>query len=292
LTHPGISAKLQPDIKEHRNGGISVSNLPFDGKLVVGLDEMLKFYAHHYLFIGSLLTRLALLGETDGSPDEPSFVVKGDPWDDFIVKLRDSCRAIGMEMSVLAINAIEKKLAQGEVPRTVFARALEELNGRIRDEISLMLIMRIPKEKATYYDKVDAFGIEVEKKFPDASYDIRQAGNAYATGCNTGCVFHLMRAVEFGVRTLGTGLGIQNIEKPWGPLLAEMRNEIAARRANGTMTRDEHDTYSGAIVLLENVKDAWRNPTMHPAAKYDEAEALTVYEAVKQFMANLTAKIP
>jgi len=100
-----------------------------------------------------------------------------------------------------------------------------------------------------------------------------------------------MRAVEFGVRTLANALAITNIEKPWGPLLQEMRNALAAKRASGAMTRDEHDKYAGVIALLENVKDAWRNPTMHPAAKYDEAEALDVYNAVKSFMVNLTTKI-
>lgn len=41
--------------------------------------------------------------------------------------------------------------------------------------------------------------------------------------------------------------------------------------------------------MLNSVGSAWRNPTMHPARSYDDAQARKVFEAVKGFMNDLAS---
>jgi HEPN domain-containing protein len=40
---------------------------------------------------------------------------------------------------------------------------------------------------------------------------------------------------------------------------------------------------------LDNVREAWRNPTMHPKETYTEEEAENAFRFVKQYMEYLTA---
>ena len=43
--------------------------------------------------------------------------------------------------------------------------------------------------------------------------DIREAGNCMAADCNTAAVFHLMRAVEWGLRALCVDLGFRKLKR-------------------------------------------------------------------------------
>ena len=71
--------------------------------------------------------------------------------------------------------------------------------------------MVVSPELISYLDKDRLFGDEVWHGFPSARADIREAGNCLATGCNTAAVFHLMRAVEWGLRALATDLGVRRL---------------------------------------------------------------------------------
>ena len=49
----------------------------------------------------------------------------------------------------------------------------------------------------------------------------------------------------------------------------------------------EKDKWSEALTLLVHVKQAWRNPTMHPKRTYTQAEADDIFRATRSFMQNL-----
>ncbi len=60
------------------------------------------------------------------------------------------------------------------------------------------LFLFVPQHRSDYYES-DALLTEAAKKaFPHAAAEIRTAGNCFAAGLITACVFHCMRALEQG----------------------------------------------------------------------------------------------
>ena len=49
--------------------------------------------------------------------------------------------------------------------------------------------------------------------------------------------------------------------------------------------------YTEAVLDLRAIKNAWRNPTMHFRRKYDESQALRVYETVGEFLGHLATRL-
>jgi hypothetical protein len=81
------------------------------------------------------------------------------------------------------------------------------LLNEIRDHIFL----RVPDFRRACIDNEQLFGQAVYEAFPSARADIRDAGNCLAADCNTAAVFHMMRAVEWGLRALCVDLGYQRL---------------------------------------------------------------------------------
>ena len=96
-------------------------------------------------------------------------------------------------------------------------RTLGEFNtiaAAIASELSRELFCYIPTYLAKYYE---APGIVTERAsgaFPKATAELREAGTAFAAGLNTASVFHAMRAVEIGMRSLASDLKVSFPDKP------------------------------------------------------------------------------
>ena len=60
----------------------------------------------------------------------------------------------------------------------------------------------LPITSVPYYKQESLFGLEVACVFSEANDEITLAGNCYATGSYTACVFHLMQIVEIGARSI------------------------------------------------------------------------------------------
>lgn len=65
--------------------------------------------------------------------------------------------------------------------------------------------------------KTNPLGEEIPAKFPSARDDIEEAGKCLAFGRGTGCVFHLMRVMEVGLRGLGQSLNEPSLDPKRNP---------------------------------------------------------------------------
>ena len=111
-----------------------------------------------------------------------------------------------------------------------------------------------------------------------------EAGNCYATGRGTACVFHLMRIMEVGVQALGTRLGVPLAdEKNWQDIMNRVNKAIGALPPKDATTIE----LSHVAANLYAVKLAWRNEVMHPNDKYTLEEARDLMGQVKLFMGQL-----
>ena len=161
-------------------------------------------------------------------------------------------------------------------------------------EMKQHLFLWVPLERAKFFNETEkTFGDEVANMFPKALSEIREAGNCYATGCSTACVFHLMRVMEIGLRAVYISLGLSfdphvswgNVLKNWSP------EEIKGNpTANAKMMADL-SFYQDVRATVSSVKDSWRNGTMHFDRSYNESEALEIMTAVRGFMKCVAAKI-
>lgn len=185
----------------------------------------------------------------------------------------------------------DKMLGPADVTREVSI-----LKKRIDDELKNRRFFAIPQDKARFYRCLELFGIEVWNKFQSARYDIEEAGTCFACSRPTACVFHLMRTMEVGLRTLGVSLNNPDLDPKrnpsWERILKpcddELRKPISQRSA---AWRQDDLFFSNATANLRAVKDAWRNPTLHVETNYDEERALEILNAVKSFMRHLAEKL-
>jgi len=170
---------------------------------------------------------------------------------------------------------------------------LSEVATAVRVELKSTLIMQIPPDKAKYYKSPRLFGEKVAEAFPSALVDIEEAGNCYAAGRNIACVMHLQRVLEVSLRALGQALNLDIEHLPsWDSMLTKIDGELQKRYKDKPpgWAADEQ-FYAEAAAFLREVKDAWRNPTMHVENKYDEEKAQEILDSVKKFMRHLSTKV-
>ena len=143
-----------------------------------------------------------------------------------LLAIRSQCKEIGLSVSTRCVDSIIASLAAGTTVGD-YVDALGQLENTISWEMEDKLFMYIPADRAEFYDKHDLFGSEVNVKFPGIQFDILEAGNSYASGLGTACVFHLMRIMEFAVQQLGKSLGVTlTDEKNWQNILNEINKRV------------------------------------------------------------------
>src|SRR5206468_6948661 len=101
----------------------------------------------------------------------------------------------------------------GEVQVGMNADELDAKIGSIqsmaRNELKNKKFLYVSEELAEYYDNKSICGSKVAEKFGKALPDIIEAGNCYALGRPTACVFHLMRVIPYGMAVLAKKLKVK-----------------------------------------------------------------------------------
>jgi len=192
-----------------------------------------------------------------------------------------------------------KKLATAES----IHQALFELKMAVLNELTVWKFVIIENKKSEFLEQKNLFGKQARKAFPSARDEIRLAGNCLAMDLNTAAVFHLMRAAEFGMRTLATHLKVKLKGRPiehggWNELIEQIEKKIRLRRDRYDKGRRRNKKELEFIKFcrmmadeLYKFKEFWRNNTMHSISSYNEAEAHDVYIRVRDFMQRLAAHI-
>jgi hypothetical protein len=143
---------------------------------------------------------------------------------------------------------------------------------------------------AKYFEQTELFGKEVFQAFPSATDDITEAGNCLALERSTACVMHLMRATEAALKALAKSCNVQP-QGDWGSYIREIYKELEKQaKAAGAKTQ-EHQFLGEAAAQIDNVKRAWRNPSMHVDKSYSQPRAEEILLATKSLMSHLATKI-
>lgn len=133
------------------------------------------------------------------------------------------------------------------------------------------------------------FAPEVIDAFPNAAYDMQEAGKCLAFGLWTACVMHTMRVLEIGLNGLAGHVGVTP-QANWNATLNDI--EVALRQVRRSVDGAEAEHWAAeAGAHLRFIKNARRNQAMHPGWKADEAEARSVFSDARSFMRHLAKEI-
>jgi len=187
--------------------------------------------------------------------------------------------------------------SQGFNAETILAAA-SELETRYNDEVESISLLQIELSKLRFYSATDLFGEEFKLNFPAANGEICEAGKCLALDRYTACAFHLMRAMEIGLRVIFTSLGMQprilSITK-WKAITDRIGAKIAKKDlhdADDVTWQSEKLFYEKAQAFLIAVCSLLRNATMHVDVSYpDEGSILPVWLATEAFMRHMVTKL-
>ena len=152
-----------------------------------------------------------------------------------------------------------------------------------------------------YYKVERPLGDAVYDAFPDARFDLTEAGTCLALRCNVACGFHLMRAVEVGMRELGKDRQIPyalsgEIDfKEWGQIIRRLEEAVKAIQQwpNSHTKEDAHRFYNSVLTELRAFNDGWRRHAAHvrPNPEIHDDKTLALWGHVRRFMSILATTI-
>lgn len=244
---------------------------------------MLKAFKVEYLLcLGSLIGAHGL----DDSPD----VMKQEERDALASMLRLYCEDLAPLGLPCSIKAIERMLESLQRPECTYAdinEQMPDLERRLQDEFDSTVFMYVPPRAVRFWQAPQLFGEKVLEVFPSAQRDIEEAGNCLACGRGTAAVFHLMRAMEVGLRAIALKLAIP-YKPSWESYLEHIERKLAQDRQNKDAEWIAMEPFfREALSYLRAVKVAWRNPVMHIESHYTPAQAEEILSAVGVFMRHL-----
>ena len=204
---------------------------------VVSLLEVLKFAAEDFWKASQLLAKW----RADALDVRPKYAVVETM--QTLTVLLEHLRKLDLPVSVREFEKLNSDMGKsavhvgtlgGERGKQAYLKLKEEncfrmdqMSSIIHSELESRVFFHVTPKEAAYYDQKELFGAEVNSKFSTIQYDMVEAGNCYAVGRGTSCVFHLMRIMEVGVRRFGAKLGVLLVdEKNWQNILDEINKAI------------------------------------------------------------------
>lgn len=250
---------------------------------LVSLRDMLRFYADRFVNAMNLLVTIEKLIKADATD---FWINQADFSAGRLDELADQLR--GLNLPVAAKKAQDLAFVfRTPDPKAILAdRFIEEIRSRLEDELEGRLLFYVSNDRDLFENPGKTFGKLAQDKFPEAAEDIESAGRCLALRQGAACVFHLMRAMEAALKIIGEKLGVNNTEKEWGKLLSDLHGKIEIMEKG-----EGRDEWSACHSNLYHVKQAWRNPTMHPKRTYTVEQADDVFRATAAFMRHLATLI-
>ena len=152
-----------------------------------------------------------------------------------ITDLIERCKPCGFQGAINAAELANLRLKSRSVDVSSITVELDHLRAALLLDLKFHKFLRVRPDRRHCVDNAELFGPDVNKAFPKAIEDIRQAGNCMVAECGTAAVFHLMRVAEHGLRKLATRLHVKLTHKgsnhpiefaDWDKVITGIRNEI------------------------------------------------------------------
>ncbi|WP_316231042.1 hypothetical protein [Bradyrhizobium sp. SZCCHNR1051] len=201
------------------------------------------------------------------------------------------------EIAVMYLNELTNKT---DVHYEDFVARARAIHSALWRELAAVTSYLPSAEKVATASKIR---IECEASFvamPAVKTDILAGLQCWVLDQNDASVFHMMRAMEIGVQEFAKRIGVKIVqvnpgkhvrELTWGQILNAMSGPINALPQGTIKQKRRAERLKAAHSYLYGVKDAWRNPSMHPRASgYNDAENLDIINQVRAFLRELSQK--
>jgi len=269
------------------------------------LWDMLKINGSTFLEVASYLARVSAFFEGNTDQQWKQETVSDQNADYIKTELKHAqqyAETLGAQITAIAISETLESLGRAREKRLTnesLGIRVDTIVATWRRELLITNLFVLERERAHFFESADPlFGRDVEKAFPAAAFEIEEAGKCLALSRPTAAVFHLMRVIEVGLRSVSKCLGIpdpiKEAERNWGVVLKKIKDEIELRAKSGTQkpwgSAKDKQFFGEVYGSLDAVRVAWRNSTMHVENKYTDDEAEHIWVAVKGFMRKLASR--
>lgn len=263
---------------------------------LVSLWDMLRFQADDFLKLMKSLSRITdamsgLEGASSVYETNPEVHARhcAELWD--ILKptlgnLAEACRSMELRDPAVLAEGLSDKCSGKAYSIPELRGSLSLLGELIENQLNGRVFMFVPSAHAKFF-REKPFGEIIEGAFSEAIADVEDASSCLGVGRPTAAVFHLMCVMEFGIRHLAKRLKVPRKEitgKVWQVILTKINDRVKKLKSEA-----RRDVYAEMVAHLHNVKNAWRNPTMHTRRRYSQEEAEAIFENVKTFMHSLAS---
>ncbi len=266
--------------------------------------DMQQFSARAFYLIGITLEQVPLTVANLAEKDEFPTLYVDQQADETLIRLvkakakfiRELCAAIGLRSAGDQADRILWRTDYNITPNQILQFA-EELKTRISDEMKGELFFHVSSETREFYEPEEPFGKGISVQIADVNFEMREACTCFALGRNSASVFHLMRVLERGLAVFGKVFGVSLEHTNWEPAIDQISSKIREMGKDPTWKscpdwKTQQEFFAQASYYLRDVKNAWRNYTMHARGGYSEKETKALIEDVRPFMGKISERIP
>ncbi len=212
---------------------------------------------------------------------------------------------IGLDSSLLDQIAELNKLISREnckKPTNIIAMRVDLIIQGILGNLDSKKFMFVPTDQASYWENRAIFGDDSLVELGEsAGFEAVEAGNCYAAGRWTACVFHSMRVAEYGIRNIAQKLKVTLSDNgkrypleygDWNKVIGAIRKKIDEMRRLpiGPKKAEALRRYSDLADHCEYMKDIWRNEASHARRRYNQTESLAAMNRVREFIHSIPLK--
>jgi hypothetical protein len=125
--------------------------------------------------------------------------------------------------------------------------------------------------------------------FPDALFDLREAGNCFGCERFTASVYHLMRVAEYGLVATAASAGVPEEHRTdWSKMISGIYSKIKLLSSQKPPNWKEEETkYSELCSWFEVIAKGWRNPVSHVPRVYSETSAKNIFAGIRELFGYL-----
>lgn len=208
------------------------------------------------------------------------------------------CEEMALPATKIAINSLKRVSEKPNIHVEDYVSGVRAIHDALFRELMSQYLYYYPPEKAAHLGKLN--GEDWKSIFvaiPNIEKDIRAGVDCWAMGHNHAAVFHMMRALEFGVQVFGKRFGVNIVkthpskhvrELTWEQVLNDLSGPLRLLPMKTVAQKRKVEKLKAAQSYLYGVKDAWRNPTMHPRSEgYNDLQTQDIINQTRGFFTEL-----
>jgi hypothetical protein len=163
------------------------------------------------------------------------------------------------------------------------------LSSVIHSELDGEMFFHMESSRVEYFHPFWLVDKPINDTFPRAHEEIQSAGRCYAYGEPTACVFHLMRVIDAGLRSVAASLGISYDAQNWSGIGQKIQSRMEEKYSTKIDAwKQSEPFYASVLTDIQGISRGHRNPVLHELEKkYADSEAHYLMTVTEAFMSHL-----